>query len=234
MRLMSYNLLRLTLDRAAAAEVVRGVDPDVLAVQEPPRGPWGRARLRRFARDSGLRVVLAGRGARTTALLAAPRVLPAREVEVLRLPWRGSRVVRRWWGRRGVVLARLAGVDVVVVHLALDATERLRHARLVLERLAQRAGPTVLLGDLNEPPSGPVVELLGEVLRDAAPDGAPTFPARGPVHRIDYALVSEGAVVRRLEVLDGPLVRRASDHLPVVVEVEARAPERPLSRGVTR
>lgn len=120
MRVITYNLARLTGEAPAVAEVLRAAAPDVVGVQEPPRGPWGRARLRRTARAAGLAVVLAGRGARTTALLASPRLLPAAHVEVLRLPWWGSRFVRRWWARRGVVLARLGGVDLAVVHLARD------------------------------------------------------------------------------------------------------------------
>lgn len=225
LRVMTYNLLRLTVDPVAAAAVVRAADPDVLGVQEPPRAPWGRVKLRRFAREAGLRVVLAGRGARTTAILASPRVLPADDVEVLRLRWIGSRPVRRWWARRGVVLARVAGLDVIVVHLALDPAERLRHTDEILARAASRPGPTVLLGDLNEPPSAPVWQRFAPVLRDADPGGGPTFPARTPTHRIDAVLVSADVVVRRIEALDGAVVRRASDHLPLVADLDyARAP----------
>ncbi|NLF05216.1 MAG: endonuclease/exonuclease/phosphatase [Actinomycetales bacterium] len=219
LRVVSFNLLRLTMDADAAARVVRAADPDVLGVQEPPRGPWGRVRLRRFARAAGLRVVLAGRGARTTALLAAPRVLPAHDVAVLRLRWWGSRLVRRWWARRGVVMARVAGLHVVVVHLALDAPERLRHTDEILAALATREGPTVVLGDLNEPPTGPVWARLAPALTDAAPDGAPTFPATSPRHRIDAVLVSPGVMVREVSVLDGPDVLVASDHLPLVADL---------------
>lgn len=167
MRVITYNLARLTGEAPAVAEVLRAAAPDVVGVQEPPRGPWGRARLRRTARAAGLAVVLAGRGARTTALLASPRLLPAAHVEVLRLPWWGSRFVRRWWARRGVVLARLGGVDLAVVHPALD-----------------------------------------------------------PVHRIDLVLHDPSLRVRRAEVLDGALVRRASDHLPLLVELDVHQARR--------
>ena len=37
MRVASYNLKDLTLDRAAAARVIRAIDPDVLCLQEVPR-----------------------------------------------------------------------------------------------------------------------------------------------------------------------------------------------------
>ena len=216
---MSYNVLRLTVDPVAAAAVVRAADPDVLGVQEPPRAPWGRAKLRRFARDAGMRVVVAGKGARTTALLASPRVLPADDVEVLRLRWFGSRLVRRWWARRGVVLARVGGVHIVVVHLALDPAERLRHTDQILDRLRSRTGPVVLVGDLNEPPSGPVWARFAPGLVDADPQGGLTFPAARPQHRIDAVLVSRDVVVGDVAVLDGPQARRGSDHLPLVADL---------------
>ncbi len=225
-RVMSYNLLRLTVDPRAAAAAVRAADPDVLGVQEPPRAPWGRARLRRFARAAGLRVVLAGKGARTTALLAAPRLGPAEDVEVLRLRWWGSRIVRRWWARRGVVVARLGGMRVVVVHLALDPAERLRHTDEILARLAGRPGPTVLLGDLNEPPTGPVWARFAPTVADADPSGDLTFPAHRPQHRIDAVLVSPDVIVRVVRVPTGDAERRGSDHLPVVAELEL-ATDRP-------
>lgn len=220
LRVMSYNLQRLTADPRAAVAVVRAADPDVLGVQEPPRTAWGRARLRRFARAAGLQVVLAGRGARTTALLAAPRLGPADDVEVLRLRWRGTRLVRRWWARRGVVVASFAGLRVVVVHLALDPAERLRHADEILDHLAGRPGPTVLLGDLNEPPSGPVWARFAPALSDADPTGDLTFPAHRPQHRIDAVLVSPDVTVRSFRVPTGEAERRGSDHLPVVADVE--------------
>lgn len=228
-RVMSYNVRHLALDPAAAAATVRAADPDVLGMQEPPRTPWGRVRLRRWARAAGLRVVAAGGGARTTALLVAPRLGDGGAAVALRLPWWGSWSGRRTWTRRGAVVARLAGWRVVVVHLGLDAAERERHAGAVLARLAAGdadEAATVLLGDLNEPPGGPAWSRLATRLRDADPDGAPTFPAHRPAHRIDTVLVSPAVLVRSVLVSRAGAARRGSDHLPVVAEL-ALAPEAP-------
>ena len=79
MRVMTYNLKGLHMSARAAATVVRPPAPDVLAVQEPPRGPFGRRRMRRFGSAVGLVPVVSGHGARTTALLVAGRAAcPAR------------------------------------------------------------------------------------------------------------------------------------------------------------
>lgn len=214
LRLMTYNLKGLKLDRSAAVEVVRTARPDVLGVQEPPRGPAGRWRLRRFGADTGLVPVVNGRGARTTALLVAPghTVTEARPV---RLPWRVGTT------RRGVSVASVDGVRVVVVHLSLHRVERAEHVDLVVDATVPAPGgsPTVVMGDLNELPAGAAWKRLGEVLTDVAPDGDPTFPAGAPRKRIDGALVTDDLTVESVHVPDGEAARTGSDHRPVVVDL---------------
>src|SRR4051812_30423190 len=133
MRVMTYNLKGLKVDPAAAAEVVRAASPDVLAVQEPPRGPLGRWRLRRFATAVGLVRVVNGWGARTTALLVAPGRTVS-QARALRLPWQVGTT------RRGVSVASVDRVRVVVVHLSLSRTERARHVELIVEEGGLRRG----------------------------------------------------------------------------------------------
>ncbi|QHT56748.1 hypothetical protein GXP71_12095 [Cellulomonas sp. H30R-01] len=233
LRLMSYNVKGLQQDGRAVAEVVRAERPDVLAVQEPPRGPLGWWRLHRFARRTGLRVVVGGRGARTTALLASPG-LAVTHAHALPLPWQAGTV------RRGVALARVEGVVVVAVHLSLDRAERLRHLDVLDAHLARAQRPLVLVGDLNEQPGGPTWQrLLGSGtpggvggaggtagaqaglagLLDAAPDGPPTYPAVDARHRIDVVLHDAGVRVVAAHVRDDALVHRASDHRPLVVDL---------------
>lgn len=222
-RVMTYNVRHLSVDPAAAAAVVRAAAPDVLGLQEPPRTAWGRVRLRRWARLAGMRVVVAGGAARTTALLVAPRLVPATQATGLRLPWWDLRPARRSWTRRGAVVARAAGVRVVVVHLGLDAQERVRHVEALLDRFAadgSRPVPTVALGDLNEPPTGPAWSRLAVLVRDPDPGGPPTFPAVRPRHRIDAVLVGGGLTASSVTVPADATARRASDHLPVVADIE--------------
>jgi endonuclease/exonuclease/phosphatase family metal-dependent hydrolase len=231
LRVMTYNLKGLRLDGAAAARVVRDADPDVVGVQEPPRGPLGRWRLRRFARDAGLRVVVGHGGARTTALLVASRAVRVEGARAVRLPWFGPRE-RRAWTRRGYALATVDGVRVVSVHLSLDPLERARHLTRILAEVEATPGPCVVVGDLNEQPGGETWRRLGELLRDAhvepvhrpfgdAPaEPARTFSAVRPRRRIDAVLASPGLVPRGAWVPEDAAARRASDHLPIVAELE--------------
>jgi endonuclease/exonuclease/phosphatase family metal-dependent hydrolase len=240
LRVMTYNLKGLKLDAAAAAAVVRAADPDVVGVQEPPRGPLGRWRLRRFARDAGLRVAVGHGGARTTALLVAPRVASVDDARAVRLPWFGARERRTAWTRRGYALATVGGVRVVSVHLSLDRLERARHLTRILAEVRASPGPCVVVGDLNEQPGGETWGRLGELLRDAhggasggasgdargaaLPGGrvepARTFSAVRPRRRIDAVLASPDLVPRASYVPDDDAARRASDHLPIVADLE--------------
>jgi endonuclease/exonuclease/phosphatase family metal-dependent hydrolase len=52
---------------------------------------------------------------------------------------------------------------------------------------------------------------------------APTFPSRFPLLRLDHCYVGAAIEVVSVDVLRTAAVRRASDHLPVVVELEVRA-----------
>ncbi|HKS99161.1 MAG TPA: endonuclease, partial [Rugosimonospora sp.] len=58
-------------------------------------------------------------------------------------------------------------------------------------------------------------------LADTAPggDGEATFPAAAPARRIDAVLADPRVRVESHQVLDGPLARRASDHLPVLADL---------------
>lgn len=224
LRVMTYNLRGLREEVDALVDVVRAARPDVLAVQEPPRGPAGRARLRRFAARTGLRIAVGGGGARTTALLVAP-YRSVHDAAGLRLPWRLGLT------RRGVATARVDGVRVVVVHLGLRATERARHVDLVTRRLLRGAdGPVVVAGDLNERPGGPSWVALTDAaggLQDAASvveADQPTYPADAPRVRIDAVLVDAHLPVLDAHVPDEATVGVASDHRPLVVDIHLPEP----------
>lgn len=90
--------------------------------------------------------------------------------------------------------------------------------------------PRVLLGDLNTHPRSP---LFGRLLLAPCPGAAPlrdacaeapsrpgaTFPSLRPMLRLDHVLVGGGLCVTRASVPADALVRRASDHLPLVVDL---------------
>nr|WP_297429558.1 endonuclease/exonuclease/phosphatase family protein [uncultured Actinotalea sp.] len=213
LRVATWNLRQLKDDRAAVVDVLRALDADVVAVQEPPRGPAGRSRLRRLAQEAGLEVAVAGGGARTTALLVRPG-LPVHGARAHRLAWRPGRT------RRGVAYAEVAGIRVVSVHLGLTEGERQRHLVRIghLVRSTTSRG-VVLAGDLNEEPGGPTRRALGLHLRDATATVGPTFPTRRPHRRLDAVLVGPGLATSGARRVHDERVRAASDHLPVVVDL---------------
>jgi endonuclease/exonuclease/phosphatase family metal-dependent hydrolase len=219
MRVVSYNVRSLRDDRAALVRVITGLHADVVCLQEAPRRLRWRARCAALARDTGLLYVGGGATTGGSMMLAALRV-DVRSV----LEYRFSRTPGLH--RRGAVAAgvELGGAAVVVasVHLGLEGTERLRH-RDELVGLIDRFGSavTVLAGDINEPPDQPAWRALATEFTDAgAADETPTFSTRRPRRRIDGVFVRGPAEVTSYRVVDGPDVLAASDHRPVVVELE--------------
>jgi endonuclease/exonuclease/phosphatase family metal-dependent hydrolase len=241
-RLVSYNVEGLR-QGAQVARVVRGLEADVVALQEPGRGPLGLVRLAVLARRTGLRrVARCG----TTALLVAGHVEVAPAVGVVRAGLvnalnrfgRTNRFTHRQppsgvqlprgrptWRRphpmgRGASLREVDGIGVVVLHLPPDDQQRrLEHLERIADRWEHR-DPQLVVGDLNERPGGPVWLRLTGTLHDLAPDVGPTYPTPRPRIRIDAVLGSASLRTVRAWVPDDATVLAASDHRPVVVELE--------------
>ena len=137
---MSYNVRDLLDDRAAAARVVRAVDPDVLCLQEVPRRLTMELRLPAFARQCGLYWGGGRLGTGGTAVLTALRTRvhgAARGRLPVRFPDR-----TRGYAAVTVSLPGLPRVTVASVHLGLEAGERERHARAVLDALGMSVDPS--------------------------------------------------------------------------------------------
>jgi endonuclease/exonuclease/phosphatase family metal-dependent hydrolase len=232
LRLLSYNVHRWGDDREALARVIRACAPDVAMIQEAPT--WWGTRRRRLAFAGSVGLTYVAGAARTAALVADPH----RWTVTSRRVWRP--VVRRWKGYATLQLpggavglsGRIAGgrtLSVVGCHLGLSASGRRHELRQVLGLAGRLGSPVVVVGDINEDVGGPVWEIAaGAGLADihARPGGAPapTFPARGPHRRIDVVWATPGLSIRPVEVtelgLDRDLLVRASDHLPVLVEID--------------
>jgi endonuclease/exonuclease/phosphatase family metal-dependent hydrolase len=123
--------------------------------------------------------------------------------------------------------SRVEGVDIrlVATHLGLRPSERRFQVQRLLplfEGEAERVD--VLLGDLNE------WFLYGRPLRrlhrlfGALPAPA-TFPASWPVVALDRFWARPRTLVKSLRVHSSALARLASDHLPLVAELEISQPE---------
>ena len=219
LRVVTYNVRSLRDDRDALVRVIRGLSADVVCMQEAPRRLRWRARCAALARDTGLLYVGGGGTAGGSMMLASLRVDVRSTLE-----YRFSRTPGLH--ERGAVAAvvELGGAAAVVasVHLGLDSTERLRH-RSELVGMVDRFGGqvTVLAGDINERPDMPACRAIADEFTDAgAADDTPTFSTRDPRRRIDGVFVRGPARVASYGVVDGADVQAASDHRPVVVDVD--------------
>ncbi len=97
-----------------------------------------------------------------------------------------------------------------------------RWRRVDVDKLATLREPLVLAGDFNDFPPGPVSRTLANRLADAGArmSSRATFPSRRPLLRLDRVYTSRAVAVARVEVARSPLLRVASDHLPIVVDAE--------------
>ena len=236
-RVASYNLRGLKDDPAAAAEVVRRIDPDVLLLQEVPRHPLSGWRIAAFARRCGLRWSGRTRRLSGTGMMTSHRVDASASID-RKLP------VARWANPRSYTVARVRvphdrdvtaaaqvarpsvrGLTVVSIHLSLLDDERFAHTTRILDELSARPtlgdGPFVVGGDLNEDSTGRAWCLLGERLRLASPERL-TFPAATPRRPIDAIFASSQLTVLPHEdvELEPELLAAATDHLPVWIDLE--------------
>jgi endonuclease/exonuclease/phosphatase family metal-dependent hydrolase len=126
-----------------------------------------------------------------------------------------------------------ARFQVLNTHLSILERER----RLQVEELltwverARRHGPVVLAGDLNATGDSWVARRLSTGLHDlvereaGSRDASPprTWSSRVPLRRIDHVFASDDVRAARVEVPRSRLARVASDHLPVIVEMDLPA-----------
>jgi endonuclease/exonuclease/phosphatase family metal-dependent hydrolase len=229
LRIVSYNLHKLADDQSALRTVISALQPDVLVAQEgTPRLRW-RPLAAKLARECGLSYVAGGWDAAGTMVLCSLRVdVSARFVERFPVP--------RFVQPRGVVGVSVEAVGlrlaVLGIHLDLDENRRVEQTRRLMAAAESFAGvagaPFVIAADTNELPDAACWQVMraGGLVDAAGTDGSPTFPACEPRARIDAVLVPPSVQIvgyavgaAALPDLDPDLLVRASDHLPVAVDL---------------
>jgi endonuclease/exonuclease/phosphatase family metal-dependent hydrolase len=213
LRVVSYNIHSFKDDQDALARVVLDLAPDVLVVQEGARR--FRWRQRNATLADRVRMVHAAGGLHSLGNLVLTtlrvRVHETRDVRFPLVP--GHHL-------RGAVFATctVPGARFVVTgsHLSTDLAVRPDQAK------AWRAAmggdlPVIAAGDLNAEAGDPTWAAVSDGLTIAGT--APTHPASGPRRAIDGVFVDKRVEVAGFQVVDTPDARRASDHLPIAVDL---------------
>jgi endonuclease/exonuclease/phosphatase family metal-dependent hydrolase len=223
LRLASYNIHagvgtdhRFNPQRQAS--VLQSLNADVIALQEVVSvGPDGFALLDKLAAHCGM-VAIAGptmmRGDASygNALLTRHPVSAVKRLNLdeYRYEPRGALAVELNIGPHH-------SLTVVTTHLGLRGHERRGQLQRLLEWLPEPR-PLCLLGDFNEwlPWSRVLRKLHKAFGKTAAPA---TFPSRLPLLTLDRIYASPNSTIESLSRLNTPEARAASDHLPLLAEI---------------
>lgn len=236
-RLMTYNVHACIgvdgkLSPRRIARLIGACQVDIIALQELDVGrdrTSGRDQVQEIASrlqmDAHFHASLEIEGGHYgNAILSR---FPLELVRSGRLPRPGKRLEPR--GALWVVV-QVGGhrLQVITTHLGLRARERDRQAAALLgeEWLGHSdcTRPRILCGDFNATPRSGVYRALSEVLpevQDRLPGHRPlpTWSSVHPFRRLDHVFADPELKVQRVEVPRFHLARRASDHLPLIVEL---------------
>ncbi|HEY6231131.1 MAG TPA: endonuclease/exonuclease/phosphatase family protein [Pyrinomonadaceae bacterium] len=234
LRVMSYNIhvgvgMDKQLDLQRIAGVINAEHPDLVGLQEVDRGvkrTEGKDEIAELARLTSMNYAFAHNldyqgGQYGVAILSrlAIEKTDHRKYEN-----------RREAERRGMlrVELQLAGrkVNFVTTHLDYQFEDgRLFETEQMLKFLEDVAGPLIVVGDFNDEPAGAAYRLMRTKFDDSwlaakSKGEGLSYPADQPAKRIDYVFTrtSDRVKAKRAWLVN----TLASDHLPVVADLELR------------
>jgi len=224
LRLASYNIRKAVgldwrRDPDRICDVLAEIDADVVVLQEADKRVGTREGvlpLDRLAQDLGYRLAEVSirplsHGWHGNALLVRESFEIA-ETARIDLPSVEP---------RGAVSVRLAEppLEVIGVHLGLNSAMRRRQLAVIGDHVQSTGHAAVIAGDFNEWRRGSDhVEDLGQVIEPGA-----SFHASVPVAALDKFILCGPLRPVSFHVHRSALSARASDHLPVVLELETGA-----------
>ena len=229
MRVATYNIhgavgtdRRCQPDRIA--DVLREIDADLVALQEVDARRCGFDVLPYLAERAGYRHHYSGStmkrrgGDFGNALLSRLPIIEARIIDLSVALFEPRLAIE------AAVEAECGPVRVIATHFGLSAAERREQVERLLKQLRAdwRPRPTLLLGDLNEWSiwGKPLKWLHAHFGEAKAP---PSFPSRWPVLSLDRIWCEPAEWPRTVRAHRSALARIASDHLPVVADIEMPA-----------
>jgi len=222
LRLLTYNVRSLRDDAAAVSRVIHAARPDVACIQEAPRFLRWRSKCAALARRSGMVIVTGGRYAGANLLLSTLAVDVVATHHVLLTRNRG-------YHQRGVAMAllRYSGVLFGVAGVHLDGgsqPHQIGEVHRALEAFVPADVPSIVAGDINASPDEPGWRELAargsDAFAVAGVGNGFTSNVRALTRRIDGIFAGPGIGIRSVDVIDDSDVRIASDHLPVLAELE--------------
>lgn len=244
-RVMTYNVHGCVgtdgrLDEQRIAAVITEANPDVVALQEldvERRRSNGVHQARNLAErlkmDFHFHPALTHLSEQYGDAILSK--LPMQLVQKGMLPTSNSRLA---FEPRGALLVRLetnqGHVHLLNTHLGLSWSERAAQVTALMSQAwiddAVREHPFVFCGDLNALPGSRVYRAIIRRLKDVQrwtlrTRPRATFPSRWPVARLDYIFMNNRLKVHKVEVPNNALTQMASDHLPLIADLELHANE---------
>src|SRR5687767_10707963 len=234
LRVMTYNIhvgvgMDKKLDLQRIADVINRERPDLIGLQEVDRGvkrTEGKDEIAELAKMTGLKYAFAHNldyqgGQYGVAILSR---FPIRAIDHRKYE---NRLEAE---RRGMIRVEVEvsgkTIDFVTTHLDYQHDAgRLFEAQQMLRFLQEVKGPLIIVGDFNDEPFGTAYKLMQTSFDDAwvvsrAKEPGLSYPADKPAKRIDYIFTRRTDRVRAKKAW--VVNTLASDHIPVVAELEIR------------
>lgn len=225
---LSYNIHQCVgtdgrRDPQRVAAVIREAKADVIGLQEVDFSPLGEKKSHQldYLTEATGMTGIAGPTIRRADIGFGNALLTSHEV--INLSFHDLTVIRRQ--PRGLIDAEMVCdgklVRVLVTHLGLALNERRRQAQLLMRILRQQRSNyalTLLIGDINEwRPRGFALYSLNSHLGKAP--SPRSFPSFFPVFALDRIWVKPRAALVQVKIANSRLARIASDHLPILANV---------------
>lgn len=239
LRVLTYNVHKCVgtdraLDVARIAEVVRHYDPDVVCLQEvlwTPTSNGTKPQPQLLAEALGTRYGAVGLNCRRRVGVygnATYSRWPVESSENVDLTLRFKKPRAALYTRIG---AKAGAVHVFNVHLGLARFERTRQMQELvgeIEGMTPPEEPVVILGDTNDWQNRLCTGALSDAgfrcaTGSAEDPGHATFPSWYPMGALDKIFCRSLKVVRAYPSRLA-LARVASDHLPVIADLELASP----------